>query len=259
MNIAKRIESFKNNADWLSEIMGGLYRSVPYLIQAKFDSSCIGYGKFREYSLCFRKQDLSALREVLIEQEYSFLKPFITTNFDVTILDIGAHIGTFALWCLSENQKAAIFSIEADPETYEILSQNRKSTTEKGCNWKSLNRAAWKNDELISFSNTGDSMSHKVCLKGTIQVQGIDLSEIFLESTYETVDLMKLDIEGAEESFLFANPELLSRVNILVIEIHPNLCNEENVRSLLKTYFPFIEDIQGRKSSKPLLLCRKQS
>ena len=60
-----------------------------------------------------------------------------------------------------------------------------------------------------------------------------------------------------EEAFLTANPDLLKRIEMLVIEIHPKQCNEKAIRALLAENYNVVEEIQGRKSSKPLLFCRK--
>ncbi|MCK5244957.1 MAG: hypothetical protein KAJ90_06775, partial [Desulfobacterales bacterium] len=64
-------------------------------------------------------------------------------------------------------------------------------------------------------------------------------------------------IEGSEEAFLCTSPDALKRVGSLVIELHPQLCDTDCVQLLLEEYFDHIEDIGGRKSTKPLLYCRR--
>ena len=101
-------------------------------------------------------------------------------------------------------------------------------------------------------------MSHRVSAAGPVEVQGMTLREV-LNTTFpdQPVDLMKIDIEGAEEAFICTEPDLLRTVNALVIELHPNLCNASRVEQELRKIFPTIETISGRTSSKPLLYCRK--
>ena len=82
---------------------------------------------------------------------------------------------------------------------------------------------------MLTFSDVGDSMSHRVSDEGAVEVQGMSLYELLSASKFDTVDLMKLDIEGTEEAFLCENPELLKRVNILVVELHPNVCDTQKV------------------------------
>ena len=69
------------------------------------------------------------------------------------------------------------------------------------------------------------------------------------------VDLMKVDIEGSEEAFLCANPDLLRRVHHLVVELHPYLCDTGRVEEVLRDIYGTVEKMQGRSSSKPLLMC----
>jgi hypothetical protein len=99
-------------------------------------------------------------------------------------------------------------------------------------------------------------MSHKVSAKGSVQVKGISLAA--LTEGRGDIDLMKVDIEGAEEAFLCADPAALTPVKRLVIELHPQLCDTQRVRDVLQKAFSQIVEIHGRTSSKPLLYCRKQ-
>ena len=41
-----------------------------------------------------------------------------------TIIDVGAHIGAFTVWCKKLWPQAEIFAIEASPENFEILQLN---------------------------------------------------------------------------------------------------------------------------------------
>ena len=99
-------------------------------------------------------------------------------------------------------------------------------------------------------------MSHKVAADGEIKVQGITLDALIKQADAKNIDVLKIDIEGAEEAFLTAKPDLLARVKNLIIEIHPQICSEDNIRALLAKYFTTITDVSGRQSSKPLLWCR---
>ncbi len=257
MNIVNRIKSFRANVDWLSKLTGSKYRAARFLISARKNPGLLGAGVYNQLPVVFRRQDLGALKEVLIDREYAFLKPHIAQKAPLQVLDIGAHIGTFALWCLATNLAAEIYSVEADPYTFDILKRNRAPIHEQRYVWTCLHRAAWKDESYLSFSDKGDSMSHRVANSGSLKVLGVTFSKIMELSRYQQVNLMKIDIEGAEEAFLFAEPDLLKKVEMLVVEIHPKHCNEQAIRDLLKQYFPIIEEVQGRKSSKPLLFCRK--
>lgn len=258
--IVNRLANFSARANWLGGVMGSRPAAALFLAQAKFNRMRAGKGSYDKLPFSFRGCDVSAVKEVLIDGEYGFLRSLLDKHETPRILDIGTHIGLFSIWALSVRSKARIFSVEASPSTFKILEGNirRIQETKPDVSWKAVNRAAWKNTDPIRFSNAGDSMSHRVSVAGPVEVQGITLREV-LDTTFpgQTIDLMKVDIEGAEEAFICAEPDLLQAVNALVIELHPNLCDTSRVKQALREVFPNIETITGRTSSKPLLYCRK--
>lgn len=247
-----RAVNFAHRWNWLSSLTGGRARALAFLIRARGDRLAQGRAFYDSEEFAFRGSDLSALKEVLIDREYDFLADFLKTRENPLILDAGAHIGTFALWALGQNPRARVLSVEADPATFAILSRNRAGHE----TWQCVNRAAWKNEDMISFSDAGDSMSHRVSESGSVAVQGATLPAL-LEKLGGRADLLKVDIEGAEENFLGAFPDALQKVDALVVELHPNLCDAAKTRGLLDKYFNDIKEIQSRTSSKPLLFCRR--
>ncbi len=52
-----------------------------------------------------------------------------------------------------------------------------------------------------------------------IEVQGLTLTELCSIHGLTSIDLLKVDIEGAEEE-MFVNPEFLNRVRYIMIELH---------------------------------------
>ena len=211
------------------------------------------------YPFQFRVIDTNAIEEVFVDQEYGFIHEQVTSTFEPIVVDVGAHIGAFALWSIIKNQNAKIFSIEADPDTFKILSHNSGFANEKGVCWQVYNRAAWSSEnESLSFSQTGPSMSHRVDPDGSILVPSITLAKLIslCAKNNQPIDVLKIDIEGSEEAFLCEYPEALSKVKCLVIELHPNLCNTERVIKTIDQYFTDVIEVKDRTSSKPLLYCQ---
>jgi FkbM family methyltransferase len=250
----RHARSFVARTFWLSSLMGGLRISAKYLIKARGNAFAEGQAVYKGNSFVFRNCDATAIKEVLIDNEYGFLDPILREIEVPTILDVGGHIGTFSLWAYSGNKNVKVHTIEADPNTYALLKKNIEANI-PAANQFCYNRAAWSDVSIIKFDDLGDSMGHKVSNKGTLEVKGIPLSEIISQTG--DIDIMKVDIEGAEEEFLCKNPELLERVKHLVIELHPKLCNTDRVRGVLKKYFPKIQELHGRIDSKPVLFMSK--
>ena len=51
-------------------------------------------------------------------------------------------------------------------------------------------------------------------------VPAYDMDELLRRSGFREVDLLKMDIEGAEKDLFIGNPSWLDRVNNMVIEFH---------------------------------------
>lgn len=262
MGLPKRIVSFVKRVYWFRKLTPTIFHAVSYLIQIKLNQNKLGNAKYKNIPFTFRPKDMSAIREVLADQEYKFLKPFLY-NIDIpVILDAGANIGMFSIWALGENPKAQILSLEASPDTYKIIEKNATLASERNLSWNCQNGAAWKNNDLLSFSAEGDSMGHKVLEDGTEKVRGTTLQELITTHLKNTgssrIHLLKTDIEGAEEFFLensTENKKALSHIDRLVIELHPDYCNTESVEQLIRESFNHIENQTDRISNKPLLYC----
>jgi FkbM family methyltransferase len=254
-NFIQRIQNFRAQWEWFSPFMASPAAALTFLIRARKSPLTEAHGAYNRRPFHFRGCDITALKEVLVDKEYAFLNQFLKSHTQPVIADVGAHVGTFALWCLQENPAAQITSVEADPKTFRLLSDNCNNRKNSSVRWECLNRAAWKDNFAVNFSDAGDAMSHKVSGNGTVQVQGITLADLVNQTG--KINLMKVDIEGAEESFLCAYPDSLSNIDTLVIELHPALCDTQKVHELLNKHFTTIEEIKWRISSKPLLFCKK--
>ncbi len=250
-----RILNFLYNIEWLAKITGNRIFSVLYLLKLKAVPISLAKGVCGVNYFYFRKSDLSGLREILIDEEYDFLSHTIQNKETFTILDCGAHIGLPVLWAATINPSIKVLSVEASPDTFKVLAKNRENSK---IDWNIINRACWSDETEISFQTHGDSMSHRVSMEGGVKVKGISLPDLLNMTGNENIDLIKIDIEGAEEKFLCSYPEALNRIDRMVIELHPKLCNTDKVQSTLEQYFPKIVAIQGRVSSKPLLYCIKE-
>ena len=255
-----RIQSFVRRLQWLGRYMPGYPAAAVYMIKTKFSKDHAGTASYKGRSFSFYPRDMSAIREVLADNEYVFLSPYLKKIPSPVILDTGAHIGLFSLWALGENPSARILSLEASPETYQTLSRNVAEANKGGSQWAALHGAAWKNDELISFATSGDSMGHKVSsAPGGQFIKGVSLAALMEEVSARygasRVDLLKIDIEGAEEAFITPYESLLQNVGQIAIELHPKSCDTDKVRVILSKYYTHIVPCTDRLSQKPLLHC----
>lgn len=258
-----RIKSFLERASWLGRYCGGFASAVIYLIRIKLGSFVKGHGRYKGFDFRFSQNDLSAIREVLADEEYSFLSDTIKKGDAPLIVDLGSNIGLFALWSFSLNPKSQIMSVEASPETHKTLSENIELSHDKGLLWSSLHAAAWSTDGHVSFSTDGESMGHKVEESGSRKIPSLcyrslmdKIKEKFGKSE---IDILKIDIEGSEEPFLVSEKLNLDNVKNLIIELHPEKCNSRKVHEFLENSFKSVKPLGNRASRKPLLLCTNEA
>lgn len=254
MIFRNRLKRLSTELQWLRPLAGSLPGALWLVLRRKQNQSRVLSVQFHGKPVYFRGIDSNALYEVLHEKEYGFLDGSVEATSSPTIIDVGAHIGTFAIWALDRNPAAEILSVEADPATYRVLQKNNRPS--RG-NWEILNKAASNVDGAkVRFSNDGPSMSHRISPNGALEIETISLEALINRMPSKRyIDILKVDIEGAEEQFLCAAPHMLSRVRCLIVELHPELCNTDAVRQALAANFSSIQEIAGRKSNKPLLYC----
>lgn len=250
---------FWNRLVRLRPLMGGIVPTVRYLLQARGKPFFIGSIHYQGRDFAFRNCDYTAVREVLMDAEYAFLNDFLSSSAAPCIVDVGAHIGTFSRWVYAQNPNTKLLAIEANPASHNILTGNLAAAVSTS-QWTALNKAAWRSDEPLKFSTQGDSMGHKVTTDGDIKVSGMtfkDIVDLALQDA-PTIDVMKIDIEGAEAAFFETAAPVLAHIDRLVIELHPESCNTGFVEDILRQYYTHVQTITGRIDSKPLLYCTQE-
>lgn len=146
------------------------------------------------------------------------------------IIDAGAHIGLATLYFKKMYPDALIYAIEPLEENYKILQKNvfenqlqdieliNAALTDSGSRtiihldrspiqwWSTAGReeGAWNHQQQTSSR----------------QVPAIQLSDL-LQRINQSVDLLKLDIEGSEQHVLKEARSYLGKVKNIIIEFHP--------------------------------------
>lgn len=212
-------------------------------------------GSFRIGPLHFqgRKEDWIAIREVLVEDEYSCIERLFPRDANPRILDLGANIGSFALRMFLRCPAAQVASVEAANDTFQILEANRLANA--SLSWEILNYGVWRDDGPLTLMRRGISVSHRV-VEGTGDdtVRGISLNTLLDRLDWNRVDLIKMDIEGGEEAVIPAAQDVLQHTRVLIIEIHSDRIDPVPILSVLRSIYAYHWQLNDRKSSKPLYI-----
>ena len=132
------------------------------------------------------------------------------------ILDCGSNVGISALYFKSIFPQARITCFEADPAIAEILKRNLKSNG--AADVVVHQKAVWTHSNGVSFGAEGADGGSVQDGGNTVFVPSVRFKEILQQ--FDRVDLLKVDIEGAEVEVLSDCSEELHRVKYLYVEYH---------------------------------------
>lgn len=134
------------------------------------------------------------------------------------VLDLGAHLGRFSNE-LAARYRCRCHAVEASPELHDempvtegVTKYHYAISSHNGT--RDLQVAL--NPEASSIVGVGSSESQRV-----VPVPAIDLQTFVSEHDLDRIDILKLDIEGAEIEVLDATPDrLLRSIRQISIEFH---------------------------------------
>jgi FkbM family methyltransferase len=244
------------------KLWGGLWPTMCFFLRSRRDHFLIGPTgglRFGDHVFFVRQADWCAVEEVALADEYGFVKNILAKcHHNATVVDAGANIGMFSLMIGLLQPSARMLSIEPSLHTFAVLDKNRAANPQ--LDWETLHCALWHKDGQLFVDERDFSTSNRVhtdC-QGHQAVPAMGLDSL-LKHIGQPVDLLKIDVEGAEEAIICGQEHLLRQVSHLVLEIHPQLCDQQRVISSVRSAYKFIYRIPGRQSSKPLLLASRQT
>jgi FkbM family methyltransferase len=136
------------------------------------------------------------------------------------ILDCGANVGLASLFFRRLYPSARITAFEADPTLFQMLDANLKANG--AADVETRHAALWTSTGSLTFHCEGSDSGMIGSLPGAVAgrsttVPSLRLRDVLAEGP---VDLLKLDIEGAEDAVLADCEPVLDRVKALVLDLH---------------------------------------
>ena len=166
-----------------------------------------------------RSTDLMAFTHVWLLREYE-REGFRINNNDI-IIDIGAHIGLFALFASQFCKDGTIYCFEPVKENYDILLFNLQLNRIK--NVKPHNIAVSYNTGTVTIFLNDDESGHSmyVTSEKSITVQSNSLQNIIDSNKIEKCNFVKIDCEGEEYEIINSLPtEYFEKIQKMCIEYH---------------------------------------
>ncbi len=214
----KRVEHYFRTLGWhgLLALFNASVRNSTLLYPVK-RANCAFLFQIRIHS-----SDVSAYRQIFIKNEYDF----ITRTPPDVIVDAGANIGLASLYFANKYPDARIIAIEPEESNYLLLKKN----VGPYANITPVCAALWHKNEVINLidpglgewgfmteeRDSGEGIPGEFCHS----VQGITVDAIIDTYNLEKIDILKIDVEGAEKEVFSTTSSWIDKVESIIIELH---------------------------------------
>jgi len=188
----------------------------PHLVTASLE-----HLRFPFY-LRLNTSDIKVCQDVLLEYEYhvTLIHP------PKVIVDAGANIGLTSIFFANQYPSARIFAIEPEPSNFEMLQRN----VSRYDNIVPIKAALWNNESEITLVDPGldkwgfqvqDSASSEAA-RGEY-VTAITVDSLMSRYDIAKIDILKIDIEGAEKEVFESSDSWIENINLIIVELHDRL------------------------------------
>jgi len=162
--------------------------------------------------------DKLVIDQVFYQKDYDISLDFVPK----VIIDCGANIGLASIFFKNKYPNCTIIAIEPEKDNFSILTKNLNPynnlfTEKKGLWSESCNLEVIQGEDNLPWSfyvkPTKSKSEHTI--------EAICIEEIIEKYDLKEIDIIKIDIEGAEENLFEKNVEKwLPFVKVIIIELH---------------------------------------
>jgi FkbM family methyltransferase len=171
--------------------------------------------------------DLHAFHQIFISREYDCLDAAdLVGGGPILIVDCGANVGYASVYFLNRFKQAHVIAVEPDRGNFEIC---RENLAPFGARATVIRSAIWSHRAGLKLQGgAGRETEWGIRVEETnrdeADLEGTSIAAILDESGFPAIDLLKMDIEGAEAAVFAGEHEWLGNVKNIVIELHGEDC-----------------------------------
>jgi FkbM family methyltransferase len=165
-------------------------------------------------------KDLETFEEIFLTNLYNINLPIIPK----TIVDAGANVGLASLFFHLKYPEASIVALEIESKNLDCIRQNTSGIDRFELIGKGLfnRKSFFKIEDPYNASNS--FQIREVNENENYDIESTTLDEILTQKNWETIDVLKIDIEGAEKELFSSNYEnWLPKTKIIMIETHDRM------------------------------------
>lgn len=219
MNLVPTLKKITNSATMYLSLFGlrGLIKRALITVSVgskEFDAPIPGSAK--KILLRLGTTDVAAFEHVFINDEYGFSlaqQPSI-------IIDAGANVGMSAAYFALRYPLAKIVAIEPEPSNFAMLKKNAELFPQI----IPVNAALWSHEGLMHVEDAGGGhwgMRVTECQAATeTTVPATTLQALMQKLRIQYVDLLKIDVEGAECEIFADATSWINHVGVICAELH---------------------------------------
>jgi FkbM family methyltransferase len=197
------------------------FDAIILVVLIKFSAKKI-YLPFLGRTIYFRKKtkDKETFKEIFNQNIYNIKLPIVPK----LIIDAGSNTGFAALFFKIKYPEAKIISLEIETENVKMIKKNLKGYKDIEIIQKGLfnKKSFFKIEDPYNATN---SFVIKEVIPGeNYDIESITIDEILNSTKAETIDILKIDIEGAEKDLFEKDYEnWLPKVKIIMVETHDRM------------------------------------
>ncbi len=191
--------------------------------------------------------DIEVFCQIFVHKELDF-KAIEPVKY---IIDAGANIGLASVFFINKFPNATLDALEIDRNNISVFNLNTRNYP----NINLISKGLWSKNSTLKISNP-EAKSWAFQIEETFDndpdgFDAITINELVKTRKNKIIDILKIDIEGAEKEVFESDTSWLSNVKTLSIEIHDNLksgCSDsvfkacskiKNYNSILGEYYIF--------------------
>ena len=187
-------------------------------------------------------------KEIFADEDYKFQ----TESSTPVIYDCGANIGTSCLYFSINYPGSKIKAFEADPAIAKILNENLLRNNIR--NVELIDKAVWINNDGVQMSLEGADGASIFSNTNPLKIPSVRLKDMIEKES--KIDMLKIDIEGAEYDVLKDCSSSLDKVKNIFIEYHSYVNCVQKLSEILEileknNFRYFIKPVNDRE--KPLI------
>ncbi len=203
------------------------------------------------YQIRSNSPDLLTLREVVESHVYENAQ-FRIHSGD-TVVDIGAHIGSFAIPAARKCSPGKLYAFEPARENFMLLKKN--ISLNRLTNIRAFRQAVSANNSLRSFypipGNATLGSLYQATNSTREKIRSISLRNIIDHFRLARIDFLKIDAEGSEYEILFNTPSaMFKKIGCISLEWHDLPGSPHNHHRLRK--FLIGKEFQVKQTAHPL-------